>query len=106
MADTVNPQITDSVTQTNVKVLGDAPAMALGNVYQASAHSLGLMFENAVGAQQQLAIAAQAATVQGVVQIYSVDTAASAAAIAEILKAGDPDAEVSTPTAASGKTED
>ena len=33
MATTVNPQITDAVTQSNVKVVGEAPAMALGNVY-------------------------------------------------------------------------
>ncbi|MDX2299324.1 MAG: RebB family R body protein, partial [Xanthomonadaceae bacterium] len=37
MADTVNPQITDAVTQSNVNVLGDAPAMAMGNLYQATA---------------------------------------------------------------------
>jgi hypothetical protein len=106
MAETVNPQITDSVTQTNVNVLGDAPAMAMGNVYQASAHSLGLMFENAVSAQQQLAIAAQAATVQGVMQIYSIDTAAGAAGIAEILKATDPNGESAAPPAAQGQAED
>jgi hypothetical protein len=80
--------------------------MAMGNVYQASAHSLGLLFENAVAAQQQLAIAAQAATVQGVMQIYSVDTTASAAAIAEILRAGDLHAEAATPPAAPDQAED
>jgi len=87
MSETVNPQITDSVTQANVKVLGDAPAMAMGNVYQAMAHSMGLLFENAVTAQQNLAITAQAATVQGVMQIYSVDTVADATAVAELIKA-------------------
>ena len=38
----VNSQITDAVTQTNVKVLGDAPAMAMGNLYQATAQALAL----------------------------------------------------------------
>ena len=33
----VNPQITDAITQTNVKVLGEAPAMAPESVPQASA---------------------------------------------------------------------
>ncbi len=76
----VNGQITDSVTQANVKVLGDAPAIALGAIYQALAHSTGVLYENAVSAQQQLGICAQAATNQGVMQIYSVDTMADAVA--------------------------
>ncbi|MEO5336056.1 MAG: RebB family R body protein [Magnetospirillum sp. WYHS-4] len=80
----VNGQITDAVTQANVKVLGDAPAMAMGAIFQALAHSTGILYENAVGAQQQLGIAAQAATNQGVIQIYSVDTMAGAAATSKI----------------------
>ena len=67
MADSiVNPQVTDSVTQANTKVLGDAPAMAMGSVYQSLAHSTGLLYENAVNAQQQANVAAQAATTLGV----------------------------------------
>jgi len=54
MADQVNSQITDAVTQSNVKVVGEAPAMAMGNVYQSLAHSMGLLMENAVNQQQQL----------------------------------------------------
>ncbi|MGZ5444891.1 MAG: RebB family R body protein [Thermoanaerobaculia bacterium] len=77
----VNPQITDSVTQTNVKVLGDAPAMAMGNLYQTMAHSIGLAMENAAAAQQQINITAQAATVQGIAMLYSLDAAASAEAL-------------------------
>lgn len=69
----VNDQITDAVTQANVKVVGDAPATAIGNLYQSLAHSAGILYENAVSSQQQLAIADQAATNQGVIQIYSVD---------------------------------
>ena len=49
----VNDQITDAVTQSNVKVVGEAPAMALGTIYQTMAHSTGILFENAVSAQQQ-----------------------------------------------------
>jgi len=87
MSQTVNQQITDAVTQSNVKVVGEAPAMALGNVYQSAAHSTGLMFENAVNAQSQQNILAQTATTQGVMQIYSMDTVADAIAIAKMLGA-------------------
>ena len=80
----VNGQITDAVTQANVKVLGDAPAMAMGAIYQSLAHSTGILYENAASSQQQLAIAAQAATNQGVIQIYSVDTMSAAAGAAKI----------------------
>ncbi len=82
---TVNPQITDAVTQTNVKVVAEAPAIALGNVYQTAAHSTGLMFENAVNNQNQQNILGQAATTQGVMQIYSFDTVADALSIARML---------------------
>ena len=87
----VNGMITDAVTQTNVKVLGEAPAMAMGAIYQSLSHSTGILFENAVGSQQQLAIAAQAATNQGVIQIYSVDTMAGAVATSKISQSDVPD---------------
>ncbi|MEQ8334972.1 RebB family R body protein [Nisaea sp.] len=80
----VNGMITDSVTQANVKVLGDAPAMSMGAIFQALAHSTGILYENAVSSQQQLQIAAQASTNQGVIQVYSVDTMAGAAATSKI----------------------
>ncbi|RXM51666.1 MULTISPECIES: RebB family R body protein [unclassified Chryseobacterium] len=87
MAQTVNQQITDAVTQANVKVVAESPAMALGNVYQSAAHSTGIMFENAVNAQNQQNILGQAATTQGVMQIYSIDTVSDAIAIAKMLSA-------------------
>ncbi|ALR30046.1 MULTISPECIES: RebB family R body protein [Chryseobacterium] len=87
MATVVNEQITDAVTQSNVKVVAEAPAMALGNVYQTAAHSTGIMFENAVNVQNQQNILAQAATTQGTMQIYSVDTVSDALSIAKILSA-------------------
>lgn len=80
----VSSQVTDAVTQTNVKVLAEAPAMAMGSVYQGLAHSTNILFQNAVSQQQQLAIAAQAATNQGVMQIYSVDTMTDAVATSKI----------------------
>lgn len=95
----VNGQITDSVTQANVKVLGDAPAMALGSMFQALAHSTGVLYENAVGSQQQLAIAAQASTNQGVIQVYSVDTMAGAVGTSKIAQSDTPDTMLSLLTA-------
>lgn len=54
MADTskVNGQITDAVTQTNVNVLGDAPAQAMGTLFQVAAQAAGLSLQNAVSNQQ------------------------------------------------------
>ncbi|MBZ4415757.1 RebB family R body protein [Myxococcus sp. RHSTA-1-4] len=80
----VNDQITDAVTQANVKVLADAPALSLAHVFQTMAQSTGLSFQNAVTAQQQLNVAAQAATVQGVSLLYTVDTAADAVATSKV----------------------
>jgi Killing trait len=76
---TVNAQITDSVTQANTKVLGEAPAMAMGTLYQTMSQAVGLAMQNAVQAQQNMNIAAQAATVQGIATMYSIDTASAEA---------------------------
>lgn len=95
----VNGQITDAVTQTNVKVLGDAPAMAMGAIYQSLAHSTGILYQNATSAQQQLSISAQAATNQGVIQLYSVDTMAGAVATTKIGQSDTPSTLLSLMTA-------
>ena len=79
MPDTVvNPQITDAITQANVKVLGEAPAVAMGSIYQSVARALSILYMDAVTGQQQLQITAQASLTQGVMQLYSVDTASDA----------------------------
>ncbi len=67
----VNSRITDAVTQSNISVLANAPAMAMGTIYQSSAHSIGILYANATAAQQQGAMCAQAATNMGVMQLYS-----------------------------------
>jgi hypothetical protein len=67
----VNSQITDAVTQAGVHVLGVAPAVAVGNLYQATAQALANAAHNATLAQQQLSITAQAATTAGVALIYA-----------------------------------
>ncbi|XQA70681.1 RebB family R body protein [Xanthomonas sacchari] len=76
----VNDQITDAVTQSNVKVIGEAPAFAMASIYQSMAHSTGILFGNAVSAQQQQNTLAQAVANQGVMRIYSLDSTAAAAA--------------------------
>ncbi len=82
----VNDQITDSVTQANTKVLGDAPAVAMGNLYQATAQALANAAHNATTSQQQTNITAQAATTMGVTTLYSIDTASDGIATSKILK--------------------
>ena len=81
----VNNMITDSVTQSNVKVLGDAPAVAMGNLYQATSQALGNAAHNVTTAQQQTNVTAQAATTQGVAMLYSIDTASTGLATTKIL---------------------
>jgi hypothetical protein len=82
----LNGQITDSVTQTGLSVLGSAPAVAMGTLYQTMAHSMGILYQNSTMAQQHAAISSQAATNLGVIQMYSVNTMASATATARVAK--------------------
>jgi len=63
----VNDQITDAVTQTNVKVLGEAPAQAMASLYQATAQALATAAQNAVTQQQASDALATALTTRCVV---------------------------------------
>jgi hypothetical protein len=83
----VNDQITDSVTQANTEVLGHAPAIALGNLYQATAQALANAAHNATNAQQQSCVTAQAATTMGVSTLYALDTGSTGIATRDILSA-------------------
>lgn len=110
----VNSQITDAIVMSNVKVIGEAPAFAMGSIYRMMANSTGILFENAVAAQQQMNTLAQAAANQGVIQIYSVDTTATIGAteqaapadvaenLSSLLKALDA---LKSPTAGNGAAE-
>jgi hypothetical protein len=82
----VNSQITDAVTQQNVAVLTTAPTVAMGTIYQSVAHSIGILYQNATQAQQNAAICAQAATNQGVIQLYSAGTIAGAVATKKVAR--------------------
>lgn len=81
----VNDQITDAVTQANVQVLGAAPAMAMGNLFQATAQALANAAHVATLAMQQSNVLAQASTTMGVAVLYSLDTATTAKATSAIL---------------------
>lgn len=80
----VNNQITDSVTQVNTKVLGDSPAMSMGNLMMATSQALSNAAHNATTAQQQAGITMQASTTQGVSTLYGIDTASAGKATAAI----------------------
>lgn len=65
MSDDINPQIVNAVTATMTAVVGAAPATSQALAYEALAHSLALMMQNATQAQysmQQLETAAVATT--------------------------------------------
>jgi hypothetical protein len=87
----VNSQITDAITQQSVQVLGSAPAMAMGFIYQSSAHSISILYQNTVAAQRQAAICAQAATNQGVIHLYSAGSMAGAASTAKVTRSSTAD---------------
>lgn len=61
-----------------------APAVALGNLYQASAQALSNAAHNATNNQQQSYVTAQAATTMGVATLYSLDAASTGPATAKV----------------------
>ena len=77
----VNSQITDSVTQANTQVLGNAPAMGMGNLFIATSQALSNAAHNAANNQQQSYVTNQASTTQGIATLYAIDTASTGKAI-------------------------
>lgn len=71
IATTVNPQITDAVTQANTKVVAEAPAMSVALVYQMFAQSVGLAIQNSTANQQNMQAVAGAATAAAIQKITS-----------------------------------
>lgn len=80
----INSQITDSITQANTKVLGDAPAVAVGNLMVTTSQALSNAAHNATNNQQQSYVTMQASTSQGVATLLSVDTASAGIATTDI----------------------
>jgi hypothetical protein len=77
-----NSHIIDYVMQVNHEVLNHAEDVALGSLYQSISHAISLGALNAVTAQQQSNITAQAVTTMGVTTLYSIDTASDSLFIA------------------------
>lgn len=84
----VNEQITDSITQVNTKVVGETPAMAMGNLFMATSQALANAGHNATAACQQAAVTMQAATVQGVNSLTATGSAVIGRASEEIIEKG------------------
>ena len=81
----INSQITDSITQVNTKVLGDAPAVAVGNLMVATSQALSNAAHNATNNAQQSYVTMQASTTQAVSTLLLLDTATTGVATTEIL---------------------
>lgn len=82
----VNSLISDSISQVNTKVLGDAPAMATGNVFIATSQALSNGAHNATFGQQQTNLTSQASTTQSVNTLFSMNTATTASGTRRILR--------------------
>lgn len=67
----VNEQITDAITQTNVKILGEAPSVAVGSLYQTIGNSVAMAAANAVYSQQQANVTYQASSTMAVAKLLS-----------------------------------
>lgn len=84
----VNSQITDAVTQSNVKVLAEAPAVALGSLYQAVAQALANAAHNATTTQQNANTVANAAVAKAVADAVAQTERATEAAMAVMRSTG------------------
>ncbi|SFD51840.1 RebB family R body protein [Pseudoalteromonas denitrificans] len=84
----VNEQVTDSVTQVNTKVVGETPAMAMGNLLMSTSQALGGAAHNGSASQQQAQITMQAATVQGVNSLMAIGGAVIGRGAEGILEKG------------------
>lgn len=74
MADSISThsQITDAVTQANVKVVAEAPAQAIATLYQVASHSSGLALQNGTSEQQGLNLINTAVVSKAVTQIMAI----------------------------------
>ena len=67
----VNGAVIDAVTATNTKVLAEAPAMAMGSLFQTIGNSVAMAAANAVYAQQQANVTYQAASTLGITKLFA-----------------------------------
>ncbi|MCF2909649.1 RebB family R body protein [Pseudoalteromonas sp. DL2-H2.2] len=80
----VNSQITDAVTQVNTKVLGDTPAVAMGNLMLTSSQALASTAQRSALSHKF----SMSPIAQGVSSLYSLDTASTGIATRRILNRG------------------
>lgn len=67
----VNSQVVDAVTVSNTTILSQAPAMAMGSLYQTIGNSVAMAAANAVYAQHQANMTFQAATTLGITKMFA-----------------------------------
>lgn len=89
MPNYVNKAITDSVTQVNTKVLGDTPAIAMGNLMMMTSQALAVSAQNLAAGQQQANVMWQAATVQGINALMNTGNAVTGTVTGQIIDRGD-----------------
>jgi hypothetical protein len=87
MSDTteVNGQITDAVTQSNLEILGIAPAQALATVYMTTAQAAGISIQNATAVQQQAYPLNETLTAQAVNLLFNTGPASAARETRQLL---------------------
>ncbi|MGY6237961.1 RebB family R body protein [Burkholderia ambifaria] len=73
MADKVNEQVTDALTQTNVNVVAGSPAQALGTLYQMFSQAVGISAQNMTQQQAALNQISNAVVSKAVAMILSVE---------------------------------
>ena len=73
MADKVNEQVTDALTQTNVSVVAGSPAQALGTLYQMFSQAVGISAQNMTQQQAALNQISNAVVSKAVAMILSVE---------------------------------
>ena len=71
----VNGQITDAITQTNVKVLGEAPAQSMALVYQAMGFTGMTSMQNTTNTQYGMQTVGATATGSAVAALTAIGTA-------------------------------
>ena len=84
----VNDAVTDSVTQVNTTVLGETPAMSMGNLLMSTSQALSTSGHNATAAQQQAQITMQVATVQGINSLMAIGSAVIGRGAESIIEKG------------------
>lgn len=73
----VNSQITDAVTQSNVSVVAESPAIGSGNLLVATSQALGNAAHGATAGLIEAGVASRAAMTQSVASLLTLGTSVS-----------------------------